>query len=132
MLKAFKSTAQTEACLSDSEDPTQLFLEQGLSKVRQAVALWAVADGNSTSSFEDLEAAKHRYDVLHSFLVWLCQEERNSTLPHRLSQEREGDLPLVLALGHRLRSLVNQTLSRASTKQSADIKRSSVVTMVAI
>jgi hypothetical protein len=110
MLEACESMTQTEAYLSGSEDPTKLYLEQGLSKLRQTAALWVVAKGNSTSSFRGLMLAKRRCDILERVLLSLGEKAGDSTLTDGWLQKAKDYLSRSLPQCHRLSALIDEAL----------------------
>jgi hypothetical protein len=76
--RACQSHWELCAYLEGSGDRTDAFLETALAKVRETAARWAVAKGNSTSSYAQITIGARTCAMLEAFLVSLLQSPGNA------------------------------------------------------
>jgi hypothetical protein len=102
--------------LQSSGDATDVFLETALAKVRENAALWAVAQGNSTSSHSEICFSAQACAALEHLLVSLSQSPGNASTGRAFAEV--ASCLRISGRGSRLEKVVKEVSERASAKQS--------------
>jgi hypothetical protein len=103
--------SMTKRYLSSSTDPIPVYLRSAFDRVTRTAALWEVAEGNSTSSFSQIEFGKLRCRVWKVVLIWLCQErqiELSEAGKHCQMSDVEACLSSITQSDGRLNDLVKK------------------------
>jgi hypothetical protein len=111
--RASQSHEELCAYLLNSDDHTDAFLKKALARVRETAAFWAVAQGNSTSSYSEIAFGAMTCAALEAFLVSLSQS------PGKANMEEVAHF-LRHSGPSRLEKVANELRERDSAKQSKE------------
>jgi hypothetical protein len=124
MRKAANHMSETRTYLFSSTDPTATYLKTGLVMVNETSRLWELAEGNSTSSYNEIARGMSYCEMFRTVLLWLTNPLNEQNPNASKSEEMEYFLSRFVRQDGRLRTLIKEWMEGGSVKSLSVVESS--------